>query len=116
MLTFSALPGSACKLSGSGFSLAVFGDEKSGSKGALLLKSKPDEEEKEGVISWPGEYNVMGVSIKGIGQKEGQQVSYVVDADDVRALFLSDPVEDWSDDDIETVGDADVLVAPVSEG
>ena len=119
MLTFTPLEGPGCRIAGTGFTLSVFPkDDKAaaaGTKNALLLRSTPDEEDRDGVISWPGEYNVMGVTVRGIGHKEGQQVSYVIDAEDARVLCISEPVEDWADREVEMVGDVDVLVAPVSE-
>jgi hypothetical protein len=84
-------------------------------KKTLALLSSPEEEDVPGVVSWPGEYNELGVSIRGIGQKEGQQVSYLIDTDDARILCVSQPLEDWPQHDIETAGDADVLVAPVTD-
>lgn len=119
MLTFSPLPGPGCKMSSSACTISAFPEKivaPGSAKNTLVLKSTPSEEFEEGIVSWPGEYNMMGVTIKGIGQKDGQQVSFLVDADDVRVLFLSMPLEDWEDHQLEAVGDIDVLVAPVTEG
>ena len=41
--------------------------------------------------------------------REGQQVSYVVDVDGVRCAFLSSPLQDWTDYELELLGDIDVL-------
>ena len=70
---------------------------------------------QESVLSWPGEYNLGGVSVRGIGHNDGKQVSYVTDPDGVRCMFLSAPVQDWTDKQIEAVGDIDVMVLPASE-
>lgn len=117
MLTFSPLAGTGVSLSTGSVTLAVFApDRKPGDgKKTLSLLSTPEETDVPGTLSWPGEYNELGVTVKGIGQLEGQQVSYVVDAEETRVLFLSEPLQDWSDTDLESVGDIDVLVAPVSD-
>lgn len=117
MLNFAPIAGPGIRISGTGFTLAAFPkDEKAaGGKNVLVLRSTPSEEEVEGVVSWPGEYNLMGVTIRGIGHKEGQQVSYLIDAEDVRVLCVSEPVEDWASHEVEMVGDADVLIVPVSD-
>ena len=117
MLIFSPLPGPGCALNTGSVTLNIFAkDRKPGDgKKTLALFSSPNEEEMLGVISWPGEYNELGVSIRGIGHKEGQQVSYLIDSDDARILFVSEPLEEWPEFDIEIAGDADVLVAPVTD-
>jgi len=117
MLTFSPLPGPGCSIATGGATLLVFAaDRKPGDgKKTLALLSSPEEESNAGSISWPGEYNELGASIRGIGHKEGQQVSYLIDADGTRVLCVSQPLEEWPEHDIEAVGDADVLVAPVTE-
>ena len=55
------------------------------------------------------------MSLKGVGHLEGKQVSYVAHIDGVRMGFLSAPLQDWSEMQIEAVGDIDVLVLPASE-
>ena len=78
----------------------------------MALLPAPEEVPSKGNISWPGEYNLAGISIRGIGQKEGQQVSYVAEIDGVRCAFPSVPLEDWTDHQIEMIGDIDVFVVP----
>ncbi|MBM3227268.1 hypothetical protein FJZ27_00160 [Candidatus Peribacteria bacterium] len=77
--------------------------------GAISLFSKPDEDPKEGTISWPGEYDMGGVSIRGIGQKEGGHVSFVCEAEGVRVAVLPAPLQDWTDHDFGLLGDVAVL-------
>lgn len=117
MLTFSPLSGPGCAINTGSATLNVFAaDRKAGDgKKTLALLSSPEESEKPGVISWPGEYNELGVSIRGLGHNEGQQVSYIIDSEDARILCVSQPLEEWPEHDIEAVGDADVLVAPVTD-
>ncbi len=117
MLTFSPLSGPGCAIATGTATLNVFaGDRKAGDgKKTLALISSPEEDDKVGTISWPGEYNELGVSIRGLGHKEGQQISYIIDSPDARILCVSQPVEDWAQHDIEAVGDADVLIAPVTD-
>lgn len=104
-------------MAGSACTIAAFPENEKAVAGktTLVLRSIPAEADEEGIVSWPGEYNQMGVSLKGIGQAEGQQVSFLVDAEDVRVLFLSEPIADWADNELELVGDIDVLVAPVTD-
>lgn len=109
MITFS-LSGSSGFLCRSGsIALDVFPSGKA-AEGCIGLLSVPEEEPAKGTISWPGEYDIGGASIHGIGQKEGQQVSHVVEMDGVRCAFLSSPLQDWSDYELELLGDTDVLV------
>jgi hypothetical protein len=81
----------------------------------MTFLSEAEEETTDGVISWPGEYNAAGVSIRGIGHKDGQQVSFVMQADGTRLAFLSSPLQDWTEHQIETVGDIDVLFLPAED-
>ncbi len=117
MLTFSSLSDSSFRLSGAGKTLVVFPEklEKFDPETTIIMLGAPEEQSTPGVISWPGEYNEGGVSIKGIGHEEGQQVSYVVDAEGTRLAFLSQPLQDWTDQQLEAVGDIDVLVLPAGD-
>ena len=81
----------------------------------MTLFANPDEQPPECTISWPGEYDFNGIFIRGIGHKEGRQVSYVAEADGVRVLFCSSPLHSLSDAELEWVGDIDVLVLPVDD-
>jgi len=68
-----------------------------------------------GVISWPGEYDVGGIAIRGIGHDEGQRVSYVIDDGKVRTAFLSTPLHEWTDNNLELLGDVDILCIPADD-
>jgi hypothetical protein len=114
MLTFVAVDRTTFRLKGGEKDLIVFPSDK-GTPGAISLFSTPRENMQDIDVSWPGEYNEAGVSIRGIGHLDGQQVSYVIEQDGVRAAFLSAPLQDWTDAQIEMVGDVDVLVMPASE-
>ncbi|MBI1812241.1 hypothetical protein HYR82_00470 [Candidatus Peregrinibacteria bacterium] len=117
MLTFTSLGGAALRITGAGKTLTAFPKDAavSAKDDVLVLLAVPEEEPSIGVLSWPGEYNHAGITIRGIGHNEGQQVSYVVDADDVRVALLSSPLQDWTDPQIESVGDIDALVLPADE-
>lgn len=108
MITFSLSGSSGFSCRGGSVALDVFPSGKT-TEGCTALLSVPEEEPTKGKISWPGEYDIGGASIRGIGQKEGQQVSYVVDIDGVSCAFLSSPLQDWSDYELELLGDIDVL-------
>lgn len=77
--------------------------------GAITLLSRPEEESTEGVISWPGEYDVGGVSIRGIGQNQGGHVTFVIEADGIRIAVLPAPLQDWSDHDLGLLGDVSIM-------
>lgn len=110
MLTLSSLGGSGVRITGGPKPAAVFPSKVSASDIALL--SAPQEERQENVVSWPGEYDYAGITIRGIGQSEGQQVSYLIEIDGVRCAFLSSPLREWKDEDIEKLGDIHILVLP----
>lgn len=118
MLTFTSLSPVSFRLQNGDATLTVFpnpSDAANNGKNGIILTAVPEEEGLQGAISWPGEYNVSGVSIRGIGHDDGKQVSYVADPDHVRCAFLSEPVKDWTDRQIEAVGDVSVLVLPAAD-
>lgn len=78
----------------------------------LSFLSVPEEEPQEGKISWPGEYDIASMAIRGIGHNEGQQVSYVVHFPGVRSAFLSSPLSEWSEETVAQLGTVDLLVLP----
>lgn len=117
MLTFSALGQGSVKVTGGDKPLVIFPADPSkvGDKNAIIILSVPEEQSTEGTISWPGEYNEAGISLRGIGHTDGQQVSFLVEADGTRILFLSSPLQDWTDMQIQAVGDVDVLALPTGD-
>ncbi len=115
MLTFTSLSPSSFRLTGGQTAVVVFPDAAKGAKDGITLLSVPEEKDTAGALSWPGEYNLGGISFKGIGHDDGKQVSYVADVDGVRCAFLSSPVKEWTDKQIEAVGDIDVLALPAAD-
>jgi hypothetical protein len=115
MLTFSALGPSSFRLTGGATPIVAFPETVKASKDAITLASVPEDKQLENVISWPGEYNMGGVSFRGIGHDEGKQVSYIADVDGIRVGFVSSPLKDWSDKQLESVGDIDALVMPAGD-
>jgi len=111
MLTYTSLGGAAVSLQNSAKSLLIF-PEKAEGNADLILLGVSEEEPKEGVISWPGEYDYDGVAIRGIGHDEGKRVSYSVEIDGIRSAFLSSPLREWTDHELELLGDVDVLFIP----
>lgn len=110
MLTFSSLGGSGIRITGGAIVAAVFPEKPVAA--SINLLPVPEEGWQEGVVSWPGEYDYNGVTVRGIGQQDGQQVSYLVEADDVRCAFPSSPLQEWKDEDIERLGGVHILVLP----
>ncbi len=114
-LTFSTLGGCTVRVTGAARPAIIFPASSGSAKDVLELLSSPEEEQREGAVSWPGEYNIGGVSVWGIGHSEGQQISYVAELDGIRCAFLSSPLQDWTDRQLEMVGEIDVLVLPAED-
>lgn len=114
MITFTSLGGNAMRCDLHGTVVAVF-PEKADAKANISLLGAPEEQGAKGVISWPGEYDIQGVSIRGIGHEEGQKVSYVASTDTVRMAFLCSPLPDLSDAELEQMGDIAVLCLPADD-
>lgn len=116
MLTFQSLGGSALSVSAGSKSLSVFTEPgKAGAKVTAALYSTPDEQPPEGTISWPGEYDLDGIAIRGIGHDEGRQVSFTTEIDGVRCAFVSSPLQEFTDHELELLGDVDVLAIPTDD-
>jgi len=116
MLTFTAKDGSTIRLTGGEKPLTIYPTKGKGAeKDGLTLLSIPEEESTPGVLSWPGEFNISGMTFRGIGHDEGRQVSFIVESDGVRSLFLSSPLQDWTDHELEMAGEIDVLVLPTDD-
>ena len=96
-------------------SLVVFpeGDIKKGEAGKRFLLDKAQDQQVEGVISWPGEYDYDGISIRGVGVNGN--VSYIVTVDNLRCGFMNAPLGEWSEYEIELLGDLDVLIIPAED-
>lgn len=110
MLTFSYVgPGSVKCVGGS---LPIVSYPAKAVDGAINLFSSPEPIPTRERISWPGEYDVSGIRVRGVGQLEGQKVSYMVENDGVRTAFISSPLEDWESIDVEHFGDIHVMVLP----
>ncbi len=113
MLNFTSLGGSGFSCAGGDKPLIVFPVKGKGSgKDSITLLSKPEENPAKSVISWPGEYNAAGISIRGIGQADGQHVSHVVEVDGHRCAFLAAPLMEWTDTELALLGEVDILVIP----
>jgi hypothetical protein len=115
MITLSPLA-SGLKVVGPNSTFVVFPkDTSAATDNTIVLLSIPEEVPSKNVISWPGEYNISNVTLRGIAHKEGQQVSFMAIMDDTKVAFLSTPLVDWSSDQIESAGDIDVLVMPIGD-
>ncbi|NTU70138.1 MBL fold metallo-hydrolase, partial [bacterium] len=72
------------------------------------------------IINTPGEYEVKGVQITGIemfhdknqGKDRGKTTAYVIELDGIKLCHLGDIGQDLSDEEIEKLGDIDVLMIP----
>lgn len=111
MLVFAAQKDAGIQCSGADRPLQVYPSGSIDPKVVTLL-SKPEEEPTAGVFSWPGEYDIAGMTLKGIDHTEGRQVSFVVVINGLRCAFVSSPLHEWSDRELELLGDIAVLTVP----
>jgi len=114
MITFSSSPTAACSVKTDTVSFEVFPEKPPKDEWSIL--SHPEELlTNKKIVSWPGEYDFGGVTVRAIGQQEGKQVSYTCTTEGVRTAFVDTPVLSWEDAQIEKLGDIDVLVVAASE-
>jgi len=82
---------------------------------------KGREKEKPFVISSPGEYEISDFYISGIssfhdkseGKERGLNTIYTVSGEDIKFCHLGDLGTGLSDEDLEKIGDVDILFVPV---
>ncbi len=108
MIKISSQKDAACAVQSGSAHFLVF--PKKPKAGERAIVSAPIEEKMEKVLSWPGEYDFDGIFLGGIGQNDGGQVSYACDMEGVRCAFVDAPVLEWTDAQIEKLGDVAVLV------
>ena len=113
MLVFSLLQNGGLQVTGGPKSFAVFGE--GDAKTEVTFVAAPEEELANGRVSWPGEYDFDGLAVKGLGQEEGQKVSYRMEANGVKLAFIAPQLQEWSDGEIGQLGDIDVLVLPAED-
>lgn len=114
MITVTSLGGRTIRCEIGEKKLVAFPDS-ADDKSDISLLGSPEEEVRPGVVSWPGEYDVGGIAIRGIGHDEGQRVSYVIDDGKVRMAFISTPLHEWADYNLELLGDVDILCIPTDD-
>ncbi|MDD5623463.1 MAG: MBL fold metallo-hydrolase [Candidatus Peribacteraceae bacterium] len=117
MITITSLGGQSLKCVVGKMMLAVFPAGNKAEKGedTLTLLSHPEEEPSKNTISWPGEYDIGGIFVRGLGHEEGAQVSFIVEGDGVRMAFLSTPLHMLNDHELELIGDVDILCIPAED-
>lgn len=114
MITINSLGGKTIKCDIDGKTVVAFSGTPA-KDADLTLLAAPEDEVKKGVISWPGEYDVGGLAVRGIGHEEGKKVSFVIDNGTVRIAFISTPLHDWEDHNLELLGDIDILCLPADD-
>ena len=73
------------------------------------------------VITGPGEYEKQGVAVKGIfsyhdnkeGKERGINTIYLIKAEDIKVCHLGDLGHQLTDQQVEAIGDVDILMIPV---
>lgn len=114
MITIHSLGGKTIRCDIDGREIVAFaGKEVEGAKISLL--ATPEDDVKSGVISWPGEYDIDGIAVRGIGHEEGKRVSFVIDNSRVRIAFMASPLHDWKSHELELLGDVDILCIPADD-
>ncbi len=109
MMTFLASPGTACSVKTEQTTFDVFPETVP--KDTWCLLSHPEENlNNKKALSWPGEYDFAGITVRAVGQEDGKQVTYACATGGIRAAFVDTPVLDWTDAQLEKLGDVDVLV------
>jgi hypothetical protein len=109
MITFSSNSGAACTVTTASVSFDVF--PSAVPKNGWALLSHPEEElTNTKIISWPGEYDFSENTVRAIGQEQGRQISYSCLTEGLRMAFIGTPLLDWTDAELERLGDIDVLV------
>ncbi len=113
MLTFTPLGKTSVRIAGGSLPIVTFPDAPV--DGALSLLPAPEESPVRTVLSWPGEYDVGGITVRGIGHQEGKKVSYAVEVDGIRIACPVSPLEELTDRDLELYGDVHVLILPAED-
>ncbi len=113
MLTFTHISGVSVRVTGGEMPVVSYPEKPVA--GAINLIISPQEFPSREQLSWPGEYDVAGISVRGIGQLDGQKVSYTADVEHTRIAFIASPLEVWDETDIERLGDVHVLVLPAED-
>lgn len=111
MLVFAAQKDAGIRCTGGQKPLVIYPSGNSDPEAVTLLAT-PEEQPQTKVFSWPGEYDSAGMILRGIGHTEGRQVSFVAVVNKVRCAFISSPLHEWSDHELELLGDIAVLVVP----
>ena len=85
----------------------------------VLVTDGVDTGEFPMTIDGPGEYEIKGVSVRGVGalrhidEAGTRSTMYAIDADGVRAVYLGNIAEGLSNSQLEDIGNPDVLIVPV---
>ena len=93
----------------------------------LITHDHFDHNYKKGVtgnyylIDTPGEYEIKGALITGLqlfhdkkqGQERGTTTAYIIELDGIKICHLGDIGQDLSEDEIDKIGDIDIMMIPV---
>lgn len=115
MITFTLSKKTGVRATVGNVSVDAFPADDKRTDATLTLLAHPEEEPTNGAISWPGEYEKDGIAIRGIAHGDGAQVSFSTEMDGARVAFLSSPIHNLSDHELELLGNVDVLVLPTTD-
>lgn len=115
MITFTHSPKTGVRATVGTVTLDSFPASGKATDATITLLPKPEVEPSEGCISWPGEYEKEDMAIRGFAHNNDEQVSFSTEIDNARVAFLSNPIQNFSDHELELLGNVDVLVIPVND-
>lgn len=115
MITFSFSKKTGVRATIGSVSVDAFPADGKKTDATITLLATPEETPTEGVISWPGEYEKEGIALRGVSHNDSTQVSFSTEMDTARVAFLSSPLLDVSDHELELLGNVDVLVMPATD-
>ncbi len=114
MLQFTPAANGSCRITGGSRGISVYSPKPLGDKD-LVLASVPAETPAGDMLSWPGEYDVAGVTLRGIGHDEGKQVSWIAVVDGMRIALPSRPLKEWNDAELQIAGDVHVMMVAAED-
>lgn len=84
-------------------------------EGTKVLYDSPKENGSDNEISWPGEYDYGGISIRALGKGENDRLSYIISAEEMRCGIMGSPLPEFTEAEEEVIGDLDILVIPAED-
>ena len=84
-------------------------------EGTRILFDTPKESDSANELSWPGEYDYNGISIRAMGKGDTDQIQYIVSVEDMRCGIMNSPLPEFTEAEEGLIGDLDILVIPAED-